>query len=214
MSTAAESTSNILKWANEKGEFIRKSSTFRNWVKKGDTDGFPPETDRYHLYVSYACPWAHRTLIVRKLKGLEAVVSFDVVDYLMGEKGWAFTPSKPGCTRDTVNGFSFLREVYSLSDSNFEGRVTVPVLFDKKKKVIVNNESSEIIRMFNSEFNECSSTSEQAALDLYPTELRKEIDSLNEWIYTYVLSTSTTPKFKKKNVCMDALIIMLSRGYT
>eukprot|EP00731_Ephydatia_muelleri_P030342 Em0021g865a len=198
MSTAAESTSNILKWANEKGEFIRKSSTFRNWVKKGDTDGFPPETDRYHLYVSYACPWAHRTLIVRKLKGLEAVVSFDVVDYLMGEKGWAFTPSKPGCTRDTVNGFSFLREVYSLSDSNFEGRVTVPVLFDKKKKVIVNNESSEIIRMFNSEFNECSSTSEQAALDLYPTELRKEIDSLNEWIYTYVLSTSTTPKLKKK----------------
>ena len=183
MSSAAESTSSILKWANDKGEFIRKSSSFRNWIKKGDANGFPPESGRYHLYVSYACPWAHRTLIVRKLKGLEGVISVDVVDYLMGEKGWAFSPSKPGCTADTVNGFPHLREVYSLADSSYEGRITVPVLFDKEKKVIVNNESSEIIRMLNSEFNEFSASSEQAALDLYPTELQKEIDSLNEWIY-------------------------------
>ena len=184
MSTAAESNSGILKWANEKGEFIRKPSTFRNYIKKDCAEGFPPAGGRYHLYVSYACPWAHRTLIVRKLKGLEGIISVDVVDYLMGEKGWCFSPSKPGCTPDTVNGFSLLRDVYSLSNSSFEGRITVPVLFDKKEKVIVNNESSEIIRMFNSEFNEFSASPEQASLDLYPAELQKEIDSLNEWIYT------------------------------
>ena len=173
----------ILKWANEKGEFVRQASSFRNCVTKDGSSGFPAENGRYHLYVSYACPWAHRTLIVRRLKGLEDCISLNVVDYLMGEKGWKFSPDVEGSTPDTVNGFSHIREVYFLADKNYGGRFTVPVLFDKKQKTIVNNESSEIIRNFNTEFNDFCKTEEQRALNLYPEHLRKQIDELNEWIY-------------------------------
>ena len=123
---------------------------------------------------------------MRKLKGLEDVISVDVVDYFMGEKGWRFNADVPGATPDTVNGCSFMREVYFLAEPNYEGRFTVPALWDKKTKTIVNNESSEIIRMFNSEFGELCKTPEQRALDFYPEKLRAEIDSLNEWIYKYV----------------------------
>lgn len=158
----------------------------RNWITRDGSSGFPAESGRYHLYVSYACPWAHRSLIMRKLKGLEDVISVDVVDYFMGEKGWRFNPDVPGATADTVNGCSFLREVYFLADPNYGGRFTVAALWDKKKKTIVNNESSELIRMFNSEFNEFCKTPEQRALDFYPEKLRAEIDSINEWIYKYV----------------------------
>ena len=188
MSKEAKAGSDILKWANQKGEFVRKPSSFRNWITRDGSNEFPAENGRYHLYVSYACPWAHRTLIVRQLKGLgeeSGCISVNVVDYLMGEKGWKFSPEVPGATADTVNGAEHLRDIYFLAQSDYDGRFTVPVLWDKKKKTIVNNESSEIIRMLNTEFNEFCATKEQSAVDLYPEELRQQIDELNEWIYRY-----------------------------
>ncbi len=169
--------------ANDKGEFVRKAASFRSWITRDGSSGFPAESGRYHLYVSYACPWAHRTLIMRKLKGLEDAISLDVVDYFMGEKGWRFNPEVPGATADTVNGFSHIREVYFLAEPEYEGRFTVPLLWDKKTKKAVNNESSEIIQMLNSEFNDFCRTPEQRALDLYPAELKEQIDSVNEWVY-------------------------------
>lgn len=175
----------ILKFANDKGEFKRKASSFRSWITKDGSSGFPAESGRYHLYVSYACPWAHRTLVTRQLKGLEESISLNVVDYFMGEKGWRFNPDVPGATPDTLYGFDYLREVYFLAQEDYEGRFTVPVLWDKKTKTIVNNESAEILRMLNSEFNEFCGTDEQKLVDLYPENLREEIDQLNEWIYRY-----------------------------
>ena len=172
-------------YANEKNEFVRKPSAFRKVVSSGPGAEFPPERGRYHLYVSKACPWAHRTLISRKLKGLEDAITVDVVYWKFSEVGWMFSPDKPGCTPDTVNGLTYMKEIYLLADKNYEGRYTVPVLWDKKKKTIVNNESSEIIRMFNYEFNEFC-TPEYQKVDLYPEHLRKEIDELNEWIYKYI----------------------------
>ena len=168
------------KHTNEKGEFKRQESSFRNWITKDGSSGFPAESGRYHLYVSLVCPWAHRTLIVRKLKGLEDYVSVDVVEHFMGEKGWRFNPEIPGATPDTVNGCEYIREIYFLAQKDYSGRFSVPVLWDKKAKTIVNNESSEIIRMFNSEF--CF-TDQQRAVDLYPESLRDNIDQVNEWIY-------------------------------
>ena len=162
------------------GEFVRKAATFRNSVSRSSDTEHPAERDRYHLYVSKACPWAHRTLIYRKLKGLEDAISVNVVHWKFSEIGWKFTPDMPGSTLDTVNGKTYMKELYSLADSSYEGRYTVPVLWDKKKKTIVNNESSEIIRMLNTEFNEFSTN---PSFDLYPEKLRSEIDGLNEWIY-------------------------------
>ena len=179
----AKPGSDILKWANKKGEFVRQASSFRKCVTKDGSSGFPSENGRYHLYVSYACPWAHRTLIVRRLKGLEDCITVNVVDYHMGEKGWRFNPDAEGCTPDTVNGFNHLREIYFMVDKDYGGRFTVPVLFDKKQKLIVNNESSEIIRNFNTEFNDFCKSDEQRTLNLYPEHLRAKIDELNEWIY-------------------------------
>jgi putative glutathione S-transferase len=177
----------IQTWSEIKtGEFKRKPSTFRNWITKDGSSGFPAEAGRYHLYVSYACPWAHRTLITRKLKGLEDAISFDVVDHFLGDKGWRFDPDVPGATTDSVNGFTFIRELYFMVEPGYSGRFTVPVLYDKVKKVIVNNESSEILRMLNSEFNAYCKLPEQAALDLYPESLRAEVDALNEWIYPHI----------------------------
>ena len=168
---------------NKKGEFVRTPSTFRNWVTADGSSGFPAEANRYHLYVSLACPWAHRTLITRKLKGLEDVISFTVVDWFLGPEGWTFTDTKPKCSLDTLNGCQTLREVYQLSSPDYSGRVTVPVLWDKDKKTVVNNESSEIIRMLNKEFNAFCATEEQTKLDLYPEHLRAKIEELNGWIY-------------------------------
>ena len=180
----------IKKTLNEKGEFVRKASAFRNAVSSSPDAEFPAERGRYHLYVSKGCPWAHRALISRKLKGLENVITMDVVYWKFSEVGWMFSPDKPGCTPDTVNGLTYMKEIYLLADKNYEGRYTVPVLWDKKKKTIVNNESSEIIRMFNYEFNEFC-TPEYQKVDLYPEHLRKEIDELNEWIYKYVINVVT-----------------------
>jgi putative glutathione S-transferase len=168
---------------NASGEFDRKPSAFRNWIKADGSTPFQPERDRYHLYVSLACPWAHRTLIVRHLKGLEGVLPCTVVDWFLGAEGWTFTDKKPKCTLDVVNGCSRLMELYLKTDPEYTGRSTVPVLWDKKTKQIVNNESSEIIRMLNCEFNEFCATEEQKKLDLYPAELRHQIDEINEWVY-------------------------------
>jgi putative glutathione S-transferase len=173
--------------ASKKGRFVRRESGFRSWVTAdgaaGPTGegGFEAEAGRYHLYVSYACPWAHRTLIFRALKGLEDVISVSVVNWFMGEDGWTFEPAD-GVVPDDVNHAEFLRQVYTSAMSDYTGRVTVPVLWDKKRNTIVSNESSEIIRMFNSAFDGLGAT----PADLYPDALREEIDALNERIYDTV----------------------------
>ena len=168
--------------AGSKGRFDRQPMTFRRSVTAdGSGDGFKAEPGRYHLYVSYACPWAHRTLIVRALKRLDDVVSVTAVDPLMGEEGWRFSDAN-GCGPDPVGGFDHLSEVYTKADPRFTGRVTVPVLWDREKATIVNNESAEIIRMFNSAFDAFG----DAALDLYPEPMRQEIDRVNERVYETV----------------------------
>ncbi len=170
--------------ASANGRFERKPSQLRNWITPdgaaGPTGsgGFAAEPGRYHLYVSLACPWAHRTLIVRKLKGLEEMISISSVHWLMGREGWCFEPG-PGVIADPIFGARAMYVIYVGSDEHYTGRVTVPVLFDKKTRKIVNNESSEIIRMFNSAFDGVGAK----VLDLYPLELRSEIDALNARIY-------------------------------
>ncbi|KAI8893550.1 putative glutathione S-transferase [Globomyces pollinis-pini] len=170
----------IYKWANEEGEFKRQVSSFRNMISKNEPV-YKPAKGRYHLYVSYACPWAHRTLMVRTLKGLEDVISVSVVHYHMGPKGWHFDvdQSTPGTIPDTVNGAHFIRELYEKQEG-YSGRFTVPVLWDKETSTIVNNESSEIIRIFNDAFDEWSS---KPGLTFYPEHLKEQIEELNEWIY-------------------------------
>jgi putative glutathione S-transferase len=169
------------------GRFVRRDSQFRNWVSldgapgPSGEGGFQAESGRYHLYVSLACPWAHRTLILRKLKRLEAAVSVSVVHWHMGENGWEFREG-PGCTPDTVNGARALHEVYTKATPDYTGRVSVPVLWDKTRGTIVNNESSEIIRMFNAAFDAWS----DAPLDFYPKALRAEIDAINAIVYEAV----------------------------
>ena len=160
------------------GRYVRKDSTFRDWVRADGSTAFAPEAGRYHLYVSLACPWAHRTLAVRALKQLETVISVSVVDPLMAEHGWTFGNSEGG-TADDVNGVSMLYQIYTLAEPSLTGRVTVPVLWDRHTGTIVNNESSEIMRMFNSEFDAFGDSS----LDFYPEALRSEIDELNAFIY-------------------------------
>ena len=164
-----------------KAEFIRQESIFRNWVTASGESGYLAEPDRYHLYVSLACPWAHRTVIFRKLKKLEGVISLSVVDPIRDHRGWRFTGSE-GEFPDEVNGFSLLSEAYLKSDPSFDDRVTVAVLWDKKTQRIVNNESSEIIRMLNAEFNAFT----ESTIDYYPVELREEIDEINAFVYTNI----------------------------
>ncbi len=166
------------KETNEKGAFVRQQSAFRKSVTADGSSGYKAEPGRYHLYVSLACPWAHRTIIYRKLKKLEDVISLSVVDPIRDERGWAFREGR-GHGADPVNGFSFLSEAYLKTDAAFDDRVTVPVLWDKQQGHIVNNESSEIIRMLNSEFDAFGDPS----VDLYPEALRAEIDELNDFIY-------------------------------
>jgi glutathionyl-hydroquinone reductase len=159
------------------GAFKRQESAFRNWITADGSSGFKAEPGRYHLYVSLACPWAHRTLIFRKLKKLEDAITVSVVEPLMLENGWELAPGA-----DPVNGKSFLYQVYTEVKSDISGRVTVPVLWDKRKRTIVNNESAEIIRMLNSEFNAFG----DASLDFYPKALRAEIDEINAYVYDRV----------------------------
>ncbi|MBS0170837.1 MAG: glutathione S-transferase family protein [Nitrospira sp.] len=165
----------------ETGEFKRQDDAFRQWVTADGRSGYPAETGRYHLYVSLACPWAHRTIIVRKLKQLESVIGMTVVDPIRDEQGWAFR-SGQGHSVDPINGFHFLSEAYRLTDSAYRGRVTVPVLWDTVTKRIVSNSDDDLMRMLNGEFNRFTAS----PLDLYPTALRREIDEMNTFLYEQV----------------------------
>ncbi|MBC8718621.1 glutathione S-transferase family protein [Ochrobactrum sp. Marseille-Q0166] len=167
-----------------KGGFVRQISGFRNWItpdgQAGPTGdaGFKAEAGRYHLYVAYICPWASRTLIGRKLKGLEDVISVSVVEPALTDQGWRFG-DYPGSDRDSLNNATYMHEIYTKADPHYTGRATVPVLWDKQKNTIVNNESADILRMFNSGFGDLA----RNTIDLYPESLRTDIDALNEYIY-------------------------------
>ncbi len=166
---------------SERGSFQRQESMFRGWVRQDGSTEFPPEAGRYHLYVSLACPWAHRTIIFRKLKRLEDVVGMTVVDPVRDERGWAFRDG-PDHSKDPVNGFAFLSEAYKATAPSFVDRVTVPVLWDRKNRRIVNNESSEIIRMLDLEFGDLTNSK----IIFYPSELRDRIDEVNDFVYRTV----------------------------
>ena len=166
------------------GRFVRSTAQFRNWITSDGSPGpsgiggFKAEEGRYHLYVSLACPWAHRTLIFRSLKGLEKMISHSVVHWYMAENGWTFQITD-GVLPDTVNNADFLHQVYTSAKPDYSGRVTVPVLWDKENSTIVSNESSEIIRMFNNAFTGIGANLE----DFYPRELQQEIDEINTRVY-------------------------------
>ena len=168
----------------KEGRFIRPAPAFRKFVTcdgsagPSGEGGFPAEAGRYHLYVSLACPWAHRTLIFRTLKKIESIISVSITEPLYGKTGWEFGTALGG-TLDAVNGKATLAEIYLLADPHYTGRVSVPVLWDKKRRTIVNNESSEIIRMLNSAFDALT----DVHTDYYPAELRGEIDAVNELVY-------------------------------
>jgi len=164
---------------DRQGGFVRQTSQFRHWISADGTTEFAAEPDRYHLYVALICPWASRTLIARSLKGLEQVITVSVVEPQLGSAGWRFG-DYPGAQRDTLNQAEYLHELYTRADAAFTGRATVPVLWDKKTQTIVNNESADILRMLNSGFGDLADD----RLDLYPADLRTEIDALNETIYT------------------------------
>ena len=173
--------------ASTGGRFVRKASQFRNWItadgSPGPTGqgGFKAESGRYHLYVSYACPWAHRTLIFRELKGLAAMISISAVHWFMADHGWTFEAGE-GVIADPIFNAQYLHEVYTHADAQYTGRVTVPILWDKQTQTIVSNESSEIIRMFNSAFDAVGATPG----DYYPDPLRDDINALNDRIYDTV----------------------------
>ncbi len=161
------------------GRFRRKAAQFRDQI---DSAGeYPPQAGRYHLYVSLACPWAHRTLITRSLKRLEEVISVSIVDPLMGSEGWVFSEA-PGCTPDLINGFTHAHQIYTATDPAYTGRVTVPILWDKDSGRIVNNESSEILRLFNRDFEAWGDTT----VDLFPLAWQDEIEAVNERVYEAV----------------------------
>lgn len=170
-----------------KGRFVRSESQFRNWVTRDGSPGptgrggFRAEPGRYHLYVSFACPWAHRILIYRKLKGLEDLLPLSAVNLFMGSEGWTFDPG-PGVIPDALHGAKRLYEIYVKADPRYSGRATVPLLWDKHENTIVSNESADLIRMLNSAFDEVGGND----LDFYPEPLRAEIDELNAYIYPRV----------------------------
>ncbi|BBM87539.1 glutathione S-transferase family protein [Candidatus Uabimicrobium amorphum] len=168
------------KWydtAKTGGRFVREDAIFRHKITGDGSSDFQPEPGRYHLYVSYACPWAHRTLIFRKLKKLEDAITISVVDPFMGSEGWMFSDGED-CIPDTVNNAQRLHQIYTTAKADYTGRVTVPILWDKQKKTIVNNESSEIILMMNSEFPFADNS-----VDYYPEDIREEIEEVNTFVY-------------------------------
>lgn len=166
------------------GRFVRTESQFRNWVTADGSPGpsgrggFRAEAGRYHLYVGFACPWAHRTLITRKLKGLDSIIGISAVNSYMGEHGWTFAPA-PETIPDSVNSVARLYELYTLADAQYSGRATIPILWDKHQRAIVSNESAEIVRMLNSAFNEVGANGN----DYYPAPLRADIDEWNAFVY-------------------------------
>ena len=162
-----------------RGEFVRQSSQFRGWVTADGSSGFKAEPGRYHLYVALACPWSHRAVIVRKLKGLEDAIAVSYLHPYRDDRGWAFDGSD---FVDDLHGWEFLSSAYEASDPTYAARVSVPVLWDRETGQIVSNESADIVRMFGSAWDEWG----DASVDLYPRALRTEIDSLNEWVYRHV----------------------------
>ena len=193
------------------GRFQRSETVFRNWVTPDGRPGpdgeggFRAESDRYHLYVSYACPWAHRALIYRALKGLAPHIGVSAVHPLMLRDGWTFDSDFPGATGDDLYGLAFLRELYLKADPRASGRVTVPVLWDKERQTIVSNESSEIIRMFNSAFDGLTGN----RLDFYPEGLRAQIDRLNDMIYEPVNNGVYKAGFATSQAAYDEAVTVL-----
>lgn len=196
------------------GKFKRSTATFRNWITPdgapgpSGTGGFPAETGRYHLYVSYACPWAHRTLIFRALKGLEEHIGVSVVHPDMLSDGWSFDDGFPGATGDTLYGLPFARDIYRKADPKISGRVTVPILWDKKRETIVSNESSEIIRMFDNAFDGLTGNT----LSFWPEELRAAIDPVNQRIYDTVNNGVYKAGFATSQAAYDAAVVPLFDG--
>lgn len=183
------------------GAFVREDSTFREWIAP-DHKIFRPERDRYHLYISYACPWASRTLVARELKELTDIISISVVHPHMLENGWNFQADFEGATGDSLYDYKFLYEIYQHSEPRASTKVTVPILWDKKLRKIVNNESADILRIFNSAFNEMTGNE----IDLYPIELRNEIDDVNDRVYKSVnngvyLAGFATKQSSYENAC-------------
>jgi glutathionyl-hydroquinone reductase len=168
------------KWydADEKGHFVRDDTKFRRWVTADGASGFPAEAGRYHLYVSWACPWAHRTILARRLRKLEDVISLSVVAWFVGEDGWQFS-DRPGTMPDLVNHARFLREIYTKAKADYTGRVTVPVLWDKKQSTVVSNESREILRMLDDAFRELG----DPEVHFHPPDLHDATESAIDAIY-------------------------------
>ncbi len=175
-------TAQFPKEQSSKGAFVRQDDAFRQWIRADGTGEFPVEAARYHLYVSLACPWASRTVIVRTLKGLEGTVGMTVVDPIRDELGWAFR-EVPGASQDPLNGWAYLSEAYFATNPGYTGRVTVPVLWDTQTKRIISNSDDDIMRMFETELD---TIAEHPELDLYPQALRPEIEALNARIYDSV----------------------------
>ena len=198
------------KWTDEQlatetgkaGEFLRADSRFRDCITADGSSGFKAEPGRYHLYVAHACPWAHRTLIYRAVKKLNSAISVAYALPGMKDQGWMYedNPAFPDCTPDRVNGFRYLHEAYTASDPDYTGKVTVPTLWDKKTRRIVNNESSEIIRMLNSEFDAIGGERS----DFYPKALRTEIDRINDLVYATVNNGVYRCGFAKTQAAYDA----------
>jgi putative glutathione S-transferase len=197
------------KWLEEEppetsgsGEFKRIPSALRRRITADGSSGLKAEAGRYHLYVGYHCPWAHRTIIFRVLKGLEDAISISYCLPFLGKNGWTYelNPETPDCTLDQVNGFRYLYEAYAASDPTYTGKVTIPVLWDKKTRTIVNNESSEIIRMLNAEFVGIAKND----TDYYPPELRAEIDEINAFVYANVNNGVYRCGFARSQEAYDA----------
>ena len=202
------------KWYDTKstgGKFVRSEAQFRNWLTADGSagpsgqEGFKAESGRYHLYVSYACPWAHRTLIFRELKGLRDHISVSVVHPDMLSKGWTFEKDAHGATGDTLFGNDFMHQIYTQADPDYSGRVTVPVLWDKERQTIVSNESSEIIRMFNSAFNEITGNT----LDFWPEAQRDAIEAVNKRVYSNVNNGVYKSGFATSQEAYDGAVVPL-----
>ena len=186
---------------DQKGSFKRASSVFRNKISSNHST-YLPETNRYHLYVSYACPWAHRTLIFRKLKNLENHISVDYVHPDMLEMGWSFEKNFPGTSGDSLHNKRYVHEIYQLSDKDISTKATVPILWDKKTRTIVNNESSEIIRIMNDAFNDITKNKD----DYYPEKFRDQIDSINDTIYENINNGVYRSGFSKTQLSYEEAV--------
>jgi len=186
------------------GEYDRQDDGFRDWVKDDGSTGYPSAKGRYHLYVSWACPWAHRTIIARTLRQLENVVGMTVVDPIRDDRGWAFREG-PGHTADPINGFQFLSEAYMATNPHFQSRVTVPVLWDSETRKIVSNSDDDIMRMFNQAFHQCTNS----PVDLYPENLRQEIDELNTFMYVNVNNGVYRAGFATSQLAYEQAVTML-----